>query len=109
MKDKEIALSLGAMFLVYGTLLFAELFNILNFLSPEIRHEISDWRSLFIYGAASFLVFKKNKIWGLCLLTAGLALRLNFISGFIGAYNHMLIPLLFIILSLLFIVISLKK
>ncbi len=108
-KDKQSALSIGTTCLFYGTLLLLNLFKFLNFLNQDFKRELLDWRSVFIYAAISFLIFKSNKIWGLCLVILSLVLRFTAVNKFIASYDYMIIPASFIIVGLVLLFSSLKK
>lgn len=96
MKDKEFRLSTGITLAFYGLLLLLNAFGVFSSLPVKLRMELLDWRTFLLYGAASFLLFKKDKTIGLLLLVAGLLTRFHTVYGYIMDYEFLVVPLVFL-------------
>lgn len=109
MKDKESRLCLGMTFAFYGILLLLDKLGVLIHLSVRLRMELLDWRTFILYGAAFFLLFKKDKTYGLILLVVGLLTRFNAIYNVLISYEYLAWPLAFLICGGWLIFKSLRK
>ncbi|MEG1586361.1 MAG: hypothetical protein RR346_05755 [Bacteroidales bacterium] len=96
MKDKETRLCTGMTLAFYGLLLLLNAFGVFSALSVKIRMEILDWRTFLLYGAAFFLLFKKDKTIGLLLLVMGLLTRFHTVYGYITDYDFLAVPMVFL-------------
>ena len=109
-KDKDTRLSAGLTLAFFGLLQLLNSFNFLTkILSPTIRAEVLDWRTLFFYAAVFFLIFNKNKTTGLIFLVIGLLLRFNFIWSGISVYMFLFWPVSILTAGITFIVNAIKK
>lgn len=109
MKDKETRLCTGITLAFYGLLLLLNAFGVFRALSVKIRMELLDWRTFLLYGAISFLIFKKDKTIGLLLLVAGLFTRFNTVYGYIMDYQFLVVPLTFVTAGSWLLVQALRK
>ncbi|MGL4292719.1 MAG: hypothetical protein ACRCSQ_03980 [Bacteroidales bacterium] len=109
MKDKETRICTGMTLAFYGLLLLLNAFGIFSSFSLKFRMELLDWRTFLLYGAAFFLIFKKDKTIGLLLLVAGLLTRFNSVYGYIMEYLFLVVPLAFLFGGSWLLVLALKK
>lgn len=96
MKDKEIRLCTGMTLAFYGVLLLLNALGVFSSLSVKLRMELLDWRTFLLYGAAFFLLFKKDKTIGLLLLVVGLLTRFHTVYNQIMDYEFLVVPLTFL-------------
>ena len=109
MKDKQSSLSAGLALLFYGLLKLLATFGLLSRLPSGWAAHLLDWRSLLLYGAASFLIFKSDKTPGLALLVVALLTRFNIVNHYITHYQYLAVPAAFILVGLWLSVKSLRK
>ncbi len=110
LKEKDTKLATGLTLAFYGVLSLLSSFGVLQkFMSVSLRAEVLDWRTAFLYAAAFFLIFKKDKTIGLILLVIGLLFRFRTIYGYLAEYQFLFWPVVFVTTGSVLIFTSLRK
>lgn len=109
MKDKETRLCTGLTLTFYGVLLLLNVAGVFSSLSARFRMEMLDWRTFLLYAAAFFLLFKKDKTWGLLLLVLGLLSRFHTVYNWIMEYSALVIPLAFLTGGMVLLYLALRR
>ncbi|MEG1615502.1 MAG: hypothetical protein RR202_02345 [Bacteroidales bacterium] len=109
MKDKETRICTGLTLTFYGLLLLLNVLGVFSRLSVRLRMEMLDWRTFLLYGAAFFLIFKKDKTPGLLLLVLGLLFRFHTVYNWVMGYSHLVVPMLFLTGGTILLFFALRK
>lgn len=109
MKDKETRLCTGLTLTTYGVFLLLNSMEFMAQIPLKLRIEMLDWRTLLLYGAAFFLLFKRDKTFGLILLVLGLLFRFHTIYAWIMIYIYLVWPLFFIISGVTLLYLALRR
>ena len=109
LKDKENRISAGATLTFFGLLILLNNLGVFSSLPIKLRIELLDWRTFILYASTFFLLFKKDKTFGLILLVLGLLLRFHSIYQNIMNYSFLVIPSFFIITGITILFFALRK